>query len=135
MFGQVFGEVFRHALGQRGDQHPVTQGDALVDLRQHVVHLGRYRADLHLRVDQAGGPDHQFGDFVFSVLKLVIAGRGRHEDGARCPLLPFLEAQRPVVQRRRQPEAEFHQGFLARAVALEHRPDLRNRHVRLIHHQ
>lgn len=49
--------------------------------------------------------------------------------------LPFLETQRPVVQCRRQTETELHQRLLARAVALVHRADLRNGHMRLVDDQ
>ena len=61
--------------------------------------------------------------------------RRRDEDRARRAAFPFLELQRPVVQRRRQPEAELHQRFLARAVALVHGADLRNGDVRFVDHQ
>src|SRR5690348_17611600 len=41
-FGQEIGEVLGHALGERGDQHPIAHFHALADFAQHVVHL---RAD------------------------------------------------------------------------------------------
>ena len=44
----------------------------------------------------------------------------------------LVEAQRPVVQRRRQPEAEVDERLLARAVALVHPADLRDGLVRLV---
>src|SRR5690606_2168569 len=47
-------------------------------------------------------------------------------------LLPFIEAQRPVVERRRQTEAVFDQRLLARTVAAVHRTELRDRLVALI---
>ena len=44
----------------------------------------------------------------------------------------LVEAERPVVERRRQPEAEVDERLLARAVALVHAADLRHRLVRLV---
>ena len=44
----------------------------------------------------------------------------------------LVEAQRPVVERRRQPEAEVDERLLARAVALVHAADLRHGLVRLV---
>ena len=46
--------------------------------------------------------------------------------------LPLLEVQRPVVERRRQPEAVGDQHFLARAIAVIHAADLRHRLVALV---
>ena len=44
----------------------------------------------------------------------------------------LLEAQRPVVGRRRQPEPVLNQVHLSRSVALVHAPQLRHRVVRLV---
>ena len=64
-----------------------------------------------------------------------LPGRRRDEDHLRGDRLPLLELQRPVVERRRQPEAVFDQRLLARAVPLVHRAQLRNRLMALVHHQ
>ena len=53
-------------------------------------------------------------------------GRRRDEDDLAHALLPLLEIQRPVVERRRQAEAIGHQHLLARAVAVVHAADLRH---------
>ena len=50
----------------------------------------------------------------------------------RHQLEELVEAQRPVVERRRQPEAVLDERLLARAVALVHAADLRHRLVRLV---
>jgi hypothetical protein len=39
VFAEVFGEVFRHALGQRGDEHAVAHRHAQVDLAEQIVDL------------------------------------------------------------------------------------------------
>ena len=91
--------------------------------------------DLDLRVDQPGRPDHLLGEDAAGLLHLPRAGRRRDEDGLGPHRVPFLELQRPVVQRRGQAEAIQHQVFLARAVALVHRAQLRNHHVALVQHQ
>ena len=54
---------------------------------------------------------------------------------ARDLLLPFVEPQRPVVQRAGQPEAVLDERQLAAMVAGEHPPDLRHRDVRLVDDQ
>ena len=59
-------------------------------------------------------------------------GRGRHEHDLVHPLGELLEPQRPVVHRRRQPEAVLDQRVLARAVALELAVQLRDGDVRLV---
>ena len=110
---QVFGEVFGHALGERGDQHALVRRDAAVDLGQHVVDLRAHRADLDLRIDQAGRAHHLLDDVACRVAQFVRAGRGRDEDHLRRERLPLVEPQRPVVERRRQAEAVLDQRFLA----------------------
>ena len=59
---QVLGEVFRHALGQCRNEHPLIKGDAAVDLRQHVVDLRSNRTDLNLWVDEPGWAYDLFND-------------------------------------------------------------------------
>ncbi len=102
---------------------------------EHVIDLGGDRADLDLGVDEAGRSHDEFGDLAFGVLQFIRPGRGGHEDRARRSALPFLELQRPVVERGRQPETEFDQRFLARPVALVHRAYLGHGHVRFVDHQ
>ncbi len=63
---------------------------------------------------------------------LVVGRRRRDEDRLRQELLELVEAQRPVVERRRQAKAVVDQVLLARAVAPVHAADLRNRDVRLV---
>ena len=64
--------------------------------------------------------------------QLVRPGRRRDEDHLADALFPLLEVQRPVVERRRQPEAVVDQHFLARAIAVVHAADLRHRLVALV---
>jgi hypothetical protein len=53
-------------------------------------------------------------------------------DGLRAHGVPFLEAQRPVVDAGRQAEAVFGQRRLAVEVAAEHAADLRDGDVALV---
>ena len=69
------------------------------------------------------------------MLVLVWAGRGGDEDRLVEVMLELVERQRAVVQRRGQAEAVVHQHLLARAVAVEHAAHLRQRDMRLVHHQ
>ena len=64
-----------------------------------------------------GGP-HDLLDDLARDLQLVGAGRGRQEHDLADLLGELLEAQRPVVGRRRQPEPVLDELLLAAAVAL-----------------
>ena len=55
VLGKIIGQVFGHALGERGDQHALIDLDALVDLRQQVVDLRRRRPHFDLRIDKPVG--------------------------------------------------------------------------------
>ena len=102
-----------------------------VDLRDEVVDLALRRLHDHFGIDQAGRP-HDLLDDLRGDLPLVLAGRGREEHDLVHALGELLEPQRPVVHRRRQPEAVLDQRVLARTVALELPVQLRDRDVRLV---
>ena len=72
----VFGEVFRHLLGERGDERAIAAlrdvaafDDEIVDLRFDGAHFDR-------RIDEAGGADHLLGEHAAGALHLPRAGRG-----------------------------------------------------------
>ena len=92
-----------------------------------------HRPDLDRRIDQAGRPDDLLDDDAAAPCDSSYGpGRRRDEDDLADALLPLLEVQRPVVERRRQAEAVRDQHFLARAVAVVHAADLRHGLVALV---
>ena len=115
-----------------GHQHPLARLGPLADLFQQVRHLVPRRGDFDLRVQQAGGPDHLLDHLAAGLAQFVGPRRGRDEDHLVEPLLPFLEPQRPVVQRAGQAEAVLDQRHLAAVVAGVHAADLRHGDVRLV---
>jgi hypothetical protein len=62
----------------------------------------------------------------------MMTGRGRNAGCLRAHGIPFLESQRPIVDRRGQAETELGKGGLAVEVAAEHAADLRNGDVAFI---
>jgi hypothetical protein len=132
LFVHVFGEVLGHALGEHGDERPVAGGRHVAAFGDQVVDLVLDRADDDRRVDEAGGADDLFGEHAAGAAELPWAGRCRDVDGLGPHGVPFLEAQRPVVDARRQPEAELGQGGLAVEVAAEHAAELRDGDVALV---
>ena len=125
IIGQVLGQVLRHALGERGDQHPLPALDGDMYLLEQVIDLGGGGPHRQRRIHQPGGAYHLFYRAA-GVFLLVGAGCCRHEHSLGHQQLPLFEPQRAVVQRRGQAKAELHQGLLARAVALVHGADLGN---------
>ena len=122
----VLRQVLRHPLGQRRHQHPLAVGDAAADLREQIVHLAFHGPDLDRRVDKTRRPDDLLHDDALRLRQLVGARGGGDEDDLSDPLFPFLKIQRPVVERRRQPESVRDQHFFPRPVAGIHAADLRN---------
>ena len=128
----VGAQLLRHALGQRGHQDALALFRPHADLGQKVVDLAARRPHLDIGIGQAGGPDHLLHNDSARLAELVGAGRRRHVGRLPYQFLELLELQRPVVERRGQPEAMLHQVGLARAVAVEHAAKLGNGHVALV---
>ncbi len=84
-----------------------------------------------MRIDQPGGPHHLLHDLRL-VLLLVFGGRRGDEDRPPHHALELVEAQRAIVERRRQTKTVVDQVFLARTVAAIHAADLRYGDVALV---
>ena len=69
------------------------------------------------------------------MLQLVVARRGRDEDGISHVPLELLEAQRAVVKTAGQPKAVVDQALLSGPIAVVHGPQLGQGLVALIYHQ
>ncbi len=124
---QIFGEVFRHAFGQHGDQRAIAGLRGGADLADEIVDLRARGADVDGRIDQAGRADHLLDEHAAALVQLPAARRRRHRDRLRAHHVPFLEAQRAVVHAGGQAETVFGQRRLAAEVAFEHAADLRAR--------
>src|SRR6185436_4397113 len=129
---EIVREVLREPLRQRRDQDALVLLRADLDLLDEVGDLAARGTDLDLGVDEARGTDDLLDDLAARGLELVRRRRRRDEDHLRHPRLPLLEPQRAVVERARQAEAVVDQRLLARAVAVEHAVDLRNRRVAFV---
>ncbi|MCH8981834.1 hypothetical protein IH922_07430, partial [candidate division KSB1 bacterium] len=57
---QIVGEIFRHSLGEGGDQNPLTTSGPGAYLAQQIVDLALDRPDFDYRVDQSRGPNDLF---------------------------------------------------------------------------
>src|SRR5438552_12665283 len=129
---KVVGQVLRHLLGERRDEDALVHLDALANLVQEVVDLTARRTHVDLRIDEARRPDQLLDDDAAAALELVRAWRRRDEDHLPGRRLELAEAERAVVECRRQAEAELDERLLPRAVAAIHAADLRHRHVALV---
>ena len=60
--GVVAGQVFGHALGERGDQHALIALGAVANLCEEIVDLAFHGANLNFGIDEPGGPDDLLDD-------------------------------------------------------------------------
>ena len=128
---EVVGEVLGHLLRQRGDEDALARLLAVADLVQEVVDLVARRPELDLGVDDPRRADELLGDDLGAGELERARGGGDEHELLHLPQ-ELVEAERPVVERRGQPEAVVDQRLLARAVALVHAAELRHGLVRLV---
>ena len=106
--------------------------DAGSDLVEKVVYLPVGGLDVDYRVGKPGRADdlldHPLGMFVF-----IRPRRGGYVNGLVDHPLELAELQRAVVERGRQAEAVLDERLFARAVAVVHAANLRQRHVRFVY--
>ena len=77
---QIVGEIFRHALRERRDEHALALPLADADLVEQIVDLAAHGPNLDLRIDQARRPNDLFDDDAFRQAQLELRRRRRHED-------------------------------------------------------
>ena len=130
---EVVREVLGHLLGEGGDENALVLLGAYPDLLDQVIDLTFRRPDDDFRIDQPGRA-HDLLDHLGRGLDLVRARSGRQEH--RLVDLPdeLVEAQGPVVHRRRETETVFDERVLARAVSFELAVELRHHLVGLVEH-
>src|SRR6266404_2132951 len=104
---QIFGEVFRHAFGQHGDEAAIAFLRGGADLADEIVDLRARRANIHGRVNKSGRSDHLLDEHAATLVQFPRARRRRHRDRLRAHHVPFLETQRAVVHAGGQAEAIF----------------------------
>src|SRR4029077_8949366 len=75
-FAEIFGEIFRHAFGERSDQDALALFGASANLFEQIVDLPLDRAHLNLRIDQARGTDYLLDDHASRASEFVGAGSG-----------------------------------------------------------
>ncbi len=140
---QMVGQILRHTLCQRGDQHALMTChsftnfiDQVIDLPTHrlidqVIDLPTHRAHVDLGVEQA----RRANDLLHVVLahsQLIVARCGAHIDELRNARHKFVIAQGAIVERRGQAEPVLDKRHLTRAVSLVHAADLRHRDMALV---
>ena len=130
---EIGGQVFRELFGQRGDEHAIACCHGLGNLAGEMQDLIFGRHDLDHRIEQTGGANHLLHHLATRAAKLPFSRCGRHMHRLMQLRLPFIEFQRPVVHRARQPETVVDERQLAAAIAGIHPPHLRYRDMRFIH--
>ena len=129
---QIFGEVLRHALGQRGDERAIARCATSRHFAHEIVDL------LRAGRISTGGSMRPVGRMTCSTKTPPVcsishfAGRRRDMHRLRPHRVPFLEAQGAVVEAGRQAEAVFGERRLAAEVAAIHAADLRHGDVALV---
>ena len=103
----------------------------IAHLAHQVVDLVARRADVDLRVDDPGRA-HDLLDDAPERVRSNSPGVAETSTICGVTVQELLEGLRAVVERARQAEAVFDERLLARAVALVHAADLRDRLVGLV---
>ena len=70
---EVVGEIFRHPLRERRDEHALALALAKADLVEQIVDLAAHRADLDLRIDETRRANDLLDDDALGQTQLQIA--------------------------------------------------------------
>ena len=132
---QVLGEVLRHALGERRDEHALTGGGALLDLGQHVIDLRADRAHFDLRIDEPGRPHQLLDHLRRSAAASYVPGVAETKIicGASCSHSSNFSGRLSSAEGRRKPYSTSIS--LRERSPLYMRAELRNRLVALVDDQ
>jgi len=99
---------------------------------QQIVDLARHRTNFHRRVKQTGRTNKLLDHHSTGTEQFRFTRGGADADNLRDHLLELLESERPVIERRREPESMLDQNIFTGTVSPVHPPYLRKRHMRLI---
>ena len=131
--GEVVIELLRHPFCHGSNQNSLIPGRAFSDLLHEIVHLVAAGPHFHRRIKEPCRPDHLVNEYPFALFHLVFSRCGAHVYRLTSKRFELLQPQRPVVQCRREAEAIFHQGLLARVVTSVHRPYLGNGNMTFVY--
>ena len=109
----VFGEVFRHALRQSGDEDALVTCNTRTDLTEQVVDLMLRWANVQLGIEEPRRTNHLFHDDTAGVFDLPISWRRTHVNDLADTLLPFGKTQRSIVERARHAKPMLDQRLFA----------------------
>ena len=132
---EVCVQLFGHALGQRGNQHPLALIDRIFNLVQQIINLIGGGTHFNRRVQKSCGPHHLLDHYPTRLLQFIVRRGGAHVDGLPYQRLKLVELERTVIQGRRQPKTVLHEVDFAGTVAAIHGPDLWHRNVTFVNHQ
>ena len=130
--GEVLRQLLRQPFRQGGDEHPLIPLNAGIDLIDEVIDLILGRANLYPRVEETRRADQLLDDDAVALLQLIVARRGGDVDHVALHLLKLIEAERTIVDRRREAEAVGDEVLLPLPVAAIHPPHLGDRDVALV---
>ena len=133
-FTQVGCQIFSHLLGESCDQNTLVTLGALLDLLEQVINLTLSRFNNNFGIHKASRTNDLF-DYTIRTLQFILPGSCRKIDGLTNTLRKLIPFQRTIIHRGRKAETIIHQSALSGHVTLEHRPNLRNRHVGFIDDQ
>ena len=129
---QIFGEIFRHAFGQGGDEGPVSGLGGFYDFVEYIVDLIFGGAHFNRWIDQAGRADHLFCKDTVGSFHFPTTGSGGEANCLWTHHVPFLKAQGTIVHTARQTEAIFGQGCFTTEISAIHAANLGNGHMAFV---
>ena len=132
-FGEEIGKVFRHFLGECGNEHTLMGLFPLMDFTEQVIHLPFNGPHFDAWIQKAGGTDNLLCQ-VRLYPHFIGPRRGGYINNLVDSFRKFIKGQGPVVQGAGQAEAIVHQGALSGLVAVVHGPELGHRYMGFIDH-
>ena len=119
-FLEVLRQIFRHALGQCGDQHPFVFLCPLLNLFDQIINLIQAWTHFNDGIKKSRWTDDLLHKYTRCLLQFIIGGGSTYINHLLLQLLKLFVLKRSVIHGCRQSKAKFNQVLFSASIPTIH---------------